>query len=291
MPSYAQVAAINGTSGDEGRSEKMEHGYDLVEKAIDQYPHGKPYSTSIVEVPITCERKPYIPQEHDALIDAGTARATIAPSKESPNGTTEGDWAKNHSHQTVVQQHAAYWDSDNDGIIWPQDTYRGCRNWGWNPVLAGLATFIINVNLSYPTCPGFMPDPFFRIYLARMHKDKHGSDSMSFDNEGRFIPCRFEDFFAKYDRGNKGGLDVWDLLRAHKGQRMAFDFFGWSASFLEWLATYLLLWPEDGVLRKEDVRRVFDGSIFQWKADEHLAKKRRSQYQRQGNGGLRSRLF
>ena len=27
-------------------------------------------------------------------------------------------------------------------------------------------------------------------------------------------------------------------------------------------ATYIMLWPEDGVLKREDVRRVYDGSIF-----------------------------
>lgn len=26
--------------------------------------------------------------------------------------------------------------------------------------------------------------------------------------------------------------------------------------------TYVLLWPDDGVVRKEDARRVLDGSIF-----------------------------
>lgn len=60
----------------------------------------------------------------------------------------------------------------------------------------------------------------------------------------------------------------------HKGQRVALDPFGWSASFFEWLGTYLLLWPEDGVMRKDDVRRIYDGSIFQFKADEHAEKKR-----------------
>ena len=28
------------------------------------------------------------------------------------------------------------------------------------------------------------------------------------------------------------------------------------------LTTYLMLWPEDGVMKKDDVRRVYDGSIF-----------------------------
>lgn len=41
------------------------------------------------------------------------------------------------------------------------------------------------------------------------------------------------------------------------------------------LAVYLLLWPDDGVMRKEDIRRIFDGSIFQHKADEYAEKQRR----------------
>ena len=28
---------------------------------------------------------------------------------------------------------------------------------------------------------------------------------------------------------------------------------GWTAAFFEWLATYLLIWPADGIVRKEDV--------------------------------------
>ena len=126
-----------------------------------------------------------------------------------------------------------YWDQDHDGIIWPQDTYMGCRAWGWSIPLSFLAAFIISVSLSYPTVPGLLPDPFFRIYTARLYKDKHGSDSMTYDNEGRFRPQNFEDIFAKYDKGNKGGLDFSDLMDFWKGQRMVFDFFGWSASFLE----------------------------------------------------------
>lgn len=118
-------------------------------------------------------------------------------------------------------------------MIWPLDTYNGFRAWGWAIPLCLFAAFIIHFALSYPTVPTWLPDPFFRLYVANMHKDKHGSSSMSYDNEGRFRSQNFEDFFSKYDQGNKGGLDVKDLARAHKGQRLAMDFFGWTASFLE----------------------------------------------------------
>jgi peroxygenase len=40
------------------------------------------------------------------------------------------------------------------------------------------------------------------------------------------------------------------------------------------LATYLMLWPEDGKMRKEDIRRVYDGSIFhQWARDVERKRK------------------
>jgi peroxygenase len=56
---------------------------------------------------------------------------------------------------------------------------------------------------------------------------------MTYDNEGRFRPQNFEDIFAKYDRENKGGLSLKDVTYFWKGQRMVFDFFGWSATILE----------------------------------------------------------
>ena len=129
---------------------------------------------------------------------------------------------------------------------------------------------------------------------------------MTYDNEGRFRPQNFEDIFAKYDDGNKGGLDIWDFFRFWKGQRLVFDFFGWSASFLEckcspklWvripidlslgLATYLLLWPEDGIMRKEDIRGVYDGSIFYKKAEEYERKKK--MMQREQRRGISPKLI
>lgn len=96
---------------------------------------------------------------------------------------------------------------------------------------------------------------------------------MTYDNQGRFRPQQFEDIFAKYDQGGKGGLDVDDLWIFWKDQRMVFDFFGWTACALEWVATYLLIWPADGILKKEDIRTVYDGSIFYKRAEETRRKR------------------
>ena len=40
------------------------------------------------------------------------------------------------------------------------------------------------------------------------------------------------------------------------------------------IATYLMLWPEDGKMKKEDIRRIYDGSIFYHIAEQREGKKR-----------------
>ncbi|KDQ62950.1 hypothetical protein JAAARDRAFT_28921 [Jaapia argillacea MUCL 33604] len=124
---------------------------------------------------------------------------------------------------------------------------------------------VIHGAFSYPTVEGYLPDPFFRVYLDRIHRAKHGSDSGSYDNDGEFVSDKFEEFFEKYSSlYEKDGLTIWDTMRGIVGQRCVFDVFGWGAAMFEWIPTWVMVWPKDGVLRKEDVRGVYDGSIF-WK--------------------------
>jgi len=247
---------------------------------------------------------PYTSSKHGADFEPGVAVATAAATVARPRGTTENGWTEKHKHQTVgdhphislyqagfqrrahqqqhtltvanpqpLQQHVAYWDGDNDGIIWPQDIYFGCRKWGWNPLLCLFATLVIAPAMSYPSQSSWIPDPFLRIHVARIHRDKHGSDTGTYDNKGRFRPQNFEEIFANYDRNGKGGLSIGDLYFMWSGQRVIMDFFGWTAFVLEWTATYLVIWPEDGVLRKEDIRKVYDGSLFQDAADKQAVKR------------------
>ncbi len=67
----------------------------------------QPYTISIKQQPITVEHEPYVPKPGDELIDAGTARATLAVSKENPNGTVENDYAAKNQHLTVRKHHLA----------------------------------------------------------------------------------------------------------------------------------------------------------------------------------------
>ncbi|KAJ9138345.1 Caleosin domain-containing protein [Pleurostoma richardsiae] len=223
----------------------------------------KPVVTSIESVPVTVERKPFIqPNNDQRLPHAGTARANVAATYERPNGTTEGDYAQRHRHMTVIQQHCDFFDADQDGVIWPHDTFWGFHRLGFGIALSLVAVLIIHANFSYPTVPGYVPDPFFRLYTANIHKAKHGSDTGTYDTEGRFIPQKFEDMFAKYAREDKDSLTLSDIWALHKGQRLIADPIGWGGAFFEWLATYLMLWPEDGKMKKEDIRRIYDGSLF-----------------------------
>lgn len=75
------------------------------------------------------------------------------------------------------------------------------------------------------------------------------------------MPQKFEDIFAKYAPG-RDYLTIWDLLEVMKGQRCVADPIGWGGAFFEWVATWIMLWPEDGRMMKEDIRGVYDGSIF-----------------------------
>ncbi|PGH00926.1 hypothetical protein AJ80_09088 [Polytolypa hystricis UAMH7299] len=218
--------------------------------------------TWISTVSVTKERKPFRASRNEKqLADPGTARVNVAASQESPNGTTANDWAARHSGRTVLQQHCDFFDSDHDGIIYPSDTFQGFWKLGFGFWLSLLAVCIIHANFSYPTVNSWIPDPFFRVYVANIYKCKHGSDTGAYDTEGRFVPQKFEDIFSKYANG-KDYLSLWELTCALKGQRLIADPIGWFGAFFEWLATYILLWPEDGKLRKEDIRGVYDGSIF-----------------------------
>ncbi|KAG8162152.1 hypothetical protein KVR01_007917 [Diaporthe batatas] len=200
----------------------------------------------------------------------GVPRANEAVSTEVPDG--DRDYTRRFKDYTVLQQHVLFWDRDMDGQIYPWDTYNGFRELGFNIVFSLVMMFIIHTGFSYPTrlAYSWVPDPLFRVYVGSIHKAKHGSDSETYDSEGRFRPQQFEDMFAKYDKKGDGTLTLTELFQLMHGNRNAADPFGWGAAVTEFGSLWLLI-QKDGRCYKQDVRGVYDGSIF-WRIREERAK-------------------
>ena len=55
-----------------------------------------------------------------------------------------------------MQQHVAFWDRDNDGVIFPNDTFVGFRRLGYNLLTSTLAVPIIHGTFAWWSQVGVM---------------------------------------------------------------------------------------------------------------------------------------
>ncbi|KAM3225247.1 hypothetical protein ACQJBY_058160 [Aegilops geniculata] len=102
----------------------------------------------------------------------------------------------------------------------------------------------------------------FDIYIANIQKGIHGSDSGSYDAQGRFVPAKFNDIFTKFAKVKPNALNEDELDAMRTANRKEGDFKGWAASKAEWGMLYSLAKDKDGFLQKDTVRTVYDGSLF-----------------------------
>ncbi|MED6112388.1 hypothetical protein PIB30_061216, partial [Stylosanthes scabra] len=56
-------------------------------------------------------------------------------------------------HENVLQKHAAFFDTNHDGVIYPWETYKGLREIGVGMLLSAGTALFINVALSQSTRP------------------------------------------------------------------------------------------------------------------------------------------
>ncbi|XP_010552682.1 PREDICTED: probable peroxygenase 4 [Tarenaya hassleriana] len=170
-----------------------------------------------------------------------------------------------------LQRHVAFFDLNGDGVVYPSETYKGFRSIGCGVPLSAFAAVFINVGLSRKTRPGKKFSLKFPIEVKNIHLAKHGSDSGVYDKDGRFVEPKFEEIFEKHARTHPDALTSDELKQLLKANREPKDRAGWLAGFTEWKILYSLGKDKNGLLHKDTVRSVYDGSFF-----EHLKERRSS---------------
>ncbi|TPX47035.1 plant seed peroxygenase [Synchytrium endobioticum] len=246
-------------------------------------------TTMVDGAPVTKDYPIAPPEAVEKIPHPEIPRANLAVSAEFPEGSQQARF----KHLSVMQQHVTFFDFDDDGRIFPWDTYKGFRLMGFNFVYSFLAMLFINLNLSYSTQESWIPDFRFPVIIKNIHKDKHGSDSDIYDTEGRFRPQQFEELFSRFAKKDSSKLYLNELLHFLRRHQRPMDFFGRVATFLEWITLWLLCGEGHGwtsYITKENVRRQYDGTLFYEMAEKEAAI-RRKKGKGQKNEALKSAIY
>ncbi|KAF7354139.1 hypothetical protein MVEN_01101300 [Mycena venus] len=173
----------------------------------------------------------------------------------------------------ALQGHVAFFDTDNDDIIWPTDTFKGFRAIGFGVFFSLLSMIIIHSGFSYLTFGTLLPDPCFRLRVSRINRAIHGSDTGIYTQTGELDESRFDFVFALYSAAPHAHLSFSEGVALVRGNRNPFDVFGWIAAVFEWGSVFLLL-AQDGQVKREDVHDIMNGTLFPRLAAENEAKKK-----------------
>ncbi|KAF7133056.1 hypothetical protein RHSIM_Rhsim09G0091500 [Rhododendron simsii] len=172
------------------------------------------------------------------------------------------------NEENVLKKHVSFFDRNKDGVIYPWETYQGFRAIGCGIFFSAFAAIFINVGLSRKTRPGKFPSLLFPIEINNIHKAKHGSDAGVSDREGRFVNSKFEEIFNKHARMNTNALTSDELNGMLLANRAPKNFGGWLGSYIEWKILHRLCKDKNGLLHKDTIRAVYDGSLFEQMAKE-----------------------
>ncbi|OTB17058.1 hypothetical protein K445DRAFT_10599 [Daldinia sp. EC12] len=255
------------------KSHSVTHGHKVTP---DHKTHQQRKSKSI-DAGITGKGIKVLTREEEASIDSAkgaipTIRAIPwdLPKQTTTNAVPSATYEPAH----LLRQNAEYFDTDQDGIIWLGDSYKGCRKLGWGITYSSLASFFLHSILSYPTGRSYIPDLLLRVrYDSNTNGGHITTGHAPYDEKGqarRDQVC--ESILAKYDSDNKGGMNNRDILRFWRDQRSASAFYTWSLTVLEWTALYLALRHNNGIIPNEDIRTAFDGSILFKRSEERQRK-------------------
>ncbi|KAI9311382.1 Caleosin, partial [Dichotomocladium elegans] len=164
------------------------------------------------------------------------------------------------------RRHVRFWDRTNKGYITPMDTAAGLSHLGYNVIVSLTFGALLTAILSYATQDSWLPDPRCRIHVQKWMRSKrrHRHHYPLFDEYGRFDTNRFDALFDKYAQSDLSR----NVIKFSEVLQMANDYHqcgtsptAWVCIAVQWAGIYLLI-GKDGILRKKDVRAVFDVSLL-----------------------------
>ncbi|KAI9091417.1 hypothetical protein K1719_028228 [Acacia pycnantha] len=176
--------------------------------------------------------------------------------------------------QTTLQKHVSFFDRNKDGIIYPSETFQGFRAIGVGVFMSFVGVALIHVN-SFKTRPGKFPSPLFPIEVKNIKLAKSRSDTGVYDKEGRFVASKFEEIFSKHAHAHPDALTYDELKEMIKEIRAQKDYQGWILSKVQWNLLYKVGKNKDGLLEKDTVRAVYDGTLFELLEKQHNAHKKK----------------
>ncbi|VVA92264.1 unnamed protein product [Arabis nemorensis] len=171
---------------------------------------------------------------------------------------------------TELEKHVAFFDRNGDGIVYPWETYQGFRAIGTGRLMSAVAGLLINMGLSQKTRPGKSFSPLFPIEVKNSRLGIHGSDTDVYDKDGRFVESKFEEIFKKHAHTHQNALTDKEIQQLLKTNREPKDLEGWISAYAEWKILHALCKDKNGLLSKEKVRGVYDGSLFKQMEKERL---------------------
>lgn len=163
---------------------------------------------------------------------------------------------------TALYKHASFFDRDGDGVVSFSETYGAFRALGFGFGLSSVSAALINGALGSKCRPQNATSSKLDIYIEDIQNGKHGSDSGAYDAEGRFVPEKFEEIFAKHAKTVPDALTSDEIDQLLQANREPGDYSGWAGAEAEWKTLYSLGKDKDGLLRKDVARSVYDGTLF-----------------------------
>ncbi|WOK91933.1 hypothetical protein Cni_G00624 [Canna indica] len=176
--------------------------------------------------------------------------------------------------QTPLQKHAAFFDANKDGKVYPSETYSRLRAIGLDHVLSLGAGGVINGFMGPRTSPD---RKFCGMDCALQFGQRQGWISSKGDSSKAEEQSALQKHVSFFDKNNDGIIypsETYNGMRAigvnialaAAGSALINGFLSPKTSperkFCKWNVLYNLCKDKDGFLQKETIRKVIDGSLF-----------------------------